>query len=182
MLLPTQPTPPTDLLVVFGKQGMVYLMDRTNLGKYNPLGNQVLQTLPAGTVPTAHSMPAYWQNNVYFCGVSDVLKSFLLSNGLLSTSPTSVSATAYGYPGSTPAVSANGNANGIVWAISTSNGGFAELHAYDASNLAHELYNTTQNLTRDKAGLLIKFSVPTVANGKVYVGTQTELDVYGLLP
>ncbi len=182
LLLPTQPTPPTDLLVTFGKQGMVYLMDRTNLGKYSPLGNQVIQTLPAGTVPTAHSMPAYWQNNIYFCGVTDFLKSFLLSNGLLSTSPTSESTTQYGYPGATPAISANGNANGIVWALNTITGDFAQLHAYDATNLTRELYNTGQNTTRDKPGEMVKFTVPTIANGKVYVGTQTELDVYGLLP
>lgn len=182
LLLPTQPAPPTDMLVVFGKQGMVYLMDRTNLGKYSPLGNQVLQTLPAGTVPNAHSNPAYWQSNVYFCGVGDFLKSFLLSEGLLSTSPTSESATTYPYPGATPAVSANGNADGIVWAISTITGNVAQLHAYDAANLTRELYNSGQNSTRDKAGTFIKFAVPTVANGKVYIGTQTELDVYGLLP
>lgn len=182
LLLPTQPAPPTDLLVVFGKQGMVYLMDRTNLGKYSPLGNQVLQTLPAGTVPNAHSNPAFWQSNIYFAGVGDFLKSFLLSDSLLSTSPTSQSATTYPYPGATPAVSANGNADGIVWAISTITGNIAELHAYDAVNVSRELYNTGQNVSRDKAGLFIKFAVPTVANGKVYIGTQTELDVYGLLP
>ena len=108
MLLPTQTTAPTELLVAAGKQGVVYLVDRTNLGKYNASANQVLQTLPAGTVPTAHSMPAYWQNNIYFCGVSDYLKSYLLSNGLLSTSPTSESPSLFGYPGATPAVSANG--------------------------------------------------------------------------
>jgi hypothetical protein len=182
LLLPTQPTSPTDLLVVFGKQGMVYLIDRTNLGKYSPLGNQVIQTLPAGTVPTAHSMPAYWQGNVYLCGVTDFLKSFLLSNGLLSTSPTSESAGMYGYPGATPSISANGNTNGIVWALNTITGDFAQLHAYDASNLSRELYNTGQNSTRDKPGEMVKFTVPTIANGKVYIGTQTELDVYGLLP
>ena len=182
LLLPAQPAPPTDLLVLFGKQGMVYLVDRTNLGKYSPLGNQVLQTLPAGTVPNAHSNPAYWQNNIYFAGVGDFLKSFLLSDSLLSTSPTSESAVTYPYPGATPAVSANGNANGIVWAIRTITGTVAELHAYDAANLARELYNSSQNPARDKAGLFIKFAVPTVANGKVYIGTQTEIDVYGLLP
>jgi hypothetical protein len=182
MLIPPQPTPPTDLVIAYGKQGMVYLMDRSNLGKYSALGNQVLQTLPAGTAPTAHSTPAYWQNNVYLSGVSDFLKSFLLSNALLSTSPTSTSPTTYPYPGATPAISANGNQNGIVWALSAIKGGTAQLHAYDAANISHELYNTGQNATRDLPGAMIKFSVPTVANGKVYVGTQTELDVFGLLP
>jgi len=182
MLLPTQTTAPTELLVAAGKQGVVYLVDRTNLGKYNASGNQVLQTLPAGTVPTAHSMPAYWQNNIYFCGVSDYLKSYLLSNGLLSTSPTSESPSLFGYPGATPAVSANGSTNGIVWALSTAKGGYVWLHAYDAVNLSRELYNTGQNSARDQGGIAVKFVVPTVANGKVYVATQGELDVYGLLP
>jgi hypothetical protein len=182
MLLPTQTTAPTELLVAAGKQGVVYLVDRTNLGKYNASGNQVLQTLPAGTVPTAHSMPAYWQNNIYFCGVSDYLKSYLLSNGLLSTSPTSESPSLFGYPGATPAVSANGSTNGIVGALSTAKGGYAWLHAYDAVNLSRELYNTGQNSARDQGGIAVKFVVPTVANGKVYVATQGELDVYGLLP
>ena len=182
MLIPTQPTAPTDLVVAAGKQGVVYLADRTNLGKFSALGNQVLQTLPAGTVPTAHSMPAYWQNNIYFCGVSDFLKSYLLSNGLLSTAPTSQSPALFGYPGATPAISANGAKNGIVWAISTARGSIAWLHGYDAVNVGRELYNTGQNATRDQGGLAVKFTVPTVANGKVYVPTQGQLDVYGLLP
>ena len=182
MLIPTQPTAPTDLVVAAGKQGVVYLADRTNLGKFSALGNQVLQTLPAGTVPTAHSMPAYWQNNIYFCGVSDFLKSYLLSNGLLSTAPTSQSPALFGYPGATPAISANGAKNGIVWAISTARGSIAWLHAYDAVNVSRELYSTGQNPSRDQGGLSVKFNVPTVANGRVYVPTLGQLDVYGLLP
>jgi hypothetical protein len=182
LLIPTQPTPPTQMLVAAGKQGMVYLVNQTDLGEYNPSSNQVIQTLPAGTVPTAHSMPAYWQNNIYFCGVGNNLQSYLLSNGLLSTSPTSQSPETYGYPGATPAVSANGSANGIVWAVSTVQGYPALLRVYDAANLSRELYNSDLNATRDQAGMAVKFVVPTVANGKVYLGTQTELNVYGLLP
>jgi hypothetical protein len=182
LLIPDQPNPPTQMLVAAGKQGMVYLVNRMNLGQFNPNTNNVLQTLPAGTVPDAHSMPAYWQNNVYFCGVGDNVTSYLLSNGLLSTSPTSSSPGTYGYPGATPAVSANGTANGIVWVLSTVHGFPALLHVYDAANLSRELYNSDMNVTRDQAGMAVKFTVPTVANGKVYVGTQSELDVYGLLP
>jgi hypothetical protein len=180
LLLPDQPTSPTELLVAFGKQGMVYLADPTNLGGYSANGNQVLQTLPAGTVPTAHSSPAYWQNNIYMCGVADYVKSFLLQNGLLSTSPTSESSTTFGYPGATPAVSANGATNGILWVLSTVQNFPAVLNAYDAANISRNIYNSGQN-SRDKAGIAVKFAVPTVANGKVYVGTSTELDVYGLL-
>lgn len=182
MLLPTQPTAPTDLLIAAGKQGMVYLADRTNLGGYSATGNRIIQTLPANTVPTAHSMPAYWHNNVYFVGVGDKAKSYLLSNGLLSTLPTSQSTQGFGYPGATPAVSANGSANGILWVLTTVAGLPAQLHAYDATNISRELYNTGQNPNRDQPAIAAKFAVPTVANGKVYVGTQSEIDVYGLLP
>lgn len=182
LLIPDQPTPPTQMLVAAGKQGMVYLVDRTNLGQYNSSGNQILQVLPAGTVPTAHSMPAYWQNNIYFCGVGDHAKSYLLFNGLLSTSPTSQSAITYSYPGATPVVSANGSTEGLLWVLTTVKGNNAVLHVYDAVNLSRELYNSSQSGGRDQAGIAAKFAVPTVANGKVYVGTSTELDVYGLLP
>jgi hypothetical protein len=182
LLIPDQPTPPTQMLVAAGKQGMVYLVDRTDLGEYNANANEVLQTLPAGTVPTAHSMPAFWQNNIYFSGVGNYVQSFLLSNGLLSTSPTSQSPEEFDYPGSTPAVSANGSTNGILWTMSPMQSGEGILRVYDASNLSREIYNSNQNPSRDQAGMAVKFVVPTVANGKVYVGTQTALDVYGLLP
>jgi hypothetical protein len=182
LLIPDQPNPPTKMLVAAGKQGMVYLVDQTNLGQYNANGNQVLQVLPAGTVPTAHSMPAYWQNNIYFVGVGDNAKSYLLFNGLLSTAPTSQSTVAFAYPGATPVISANGSSQGLLWVLTTFKQNPALLHVYDATNLSRELYNSGQNATRDQAGLAAKFAVPTVANGKVYVGTSTELDVYGLLP
>jgi hypothetical protein len=181
MLIPNQPNPPTQMLVAAGKQGMVYLVNQTDLGEYNSQTNNVLQTLPAGTVPTAHSMPAYWQNNVYFCGVGDYAKSYLLSNGLLSTEPTAESPETFGYPGATPAVSANETTNGILWVLSTVQGYPALLHAFDATNVSRELYNSDDDVSRDQAGMAVKFVVPTVANGKVYIGTQTEVDVYGLL-
>jgi len=182
LLIPDQPNPPTQMLVAAGKQGMVYLVNRDDLGQYSAGGNNVLQVLPAGTVPTAHSMPAFWENNVYFVGVGDYAKSYLLSNALLSTSPTSESATQFEYPGATPSVSANGSSNGVLWVLSTIKGYPAILYAYDAANLSHALYNSDQNEGRDQAGIAAKFAVPTVANGKVYVGTSVELDVYGLLP
>lgn len=181
LLIPAQPTSPANLLVAAGKQGMVYLINQDDLGQFNANGNQVIQSLPAGTVPNAHSMPAYWQNNIYFCGVGNNLQSYFLLNGLLSTSPTSQSPDTFGYPGSTPAVSSNGSANGIVWSLETIIGYPAALRAYDAANVSRELYTSTQNPNRDQAGNAIKFQVPTVANGKVYIGTATELDVYGLL-
>ena len=138
-------------------------------------------------------MPAYWNETIYLCGQVDTVQAYPLSSGLFNSSgtPSSTSPETIQFPGATPSVSANGVSNGIVWIIdssqfatSTYGGpglGPAVLHAYDATNLATELYNTTQ-VSTDTAGDAVKFTVPTIANGKVYIGTQTELDVYGILP
>jgi len=186
MILPTQPTPPTELIVAGGKAGAIYLADATNLGGYNDVSNQVYQCLPAGTINSTRSSPAYWEDNIYYVGVNDALKSFLLSGGYLSTTPVTQSANVFGYPGATPSISANGAANGIVWILD--NGGYgndppsaAILYAFDASNATRQLYNSSIN-PGDTAGIASKFTNPTVANGKVYVGTRSYLNVYGLLP
>jgi hypothetical protein len=115
---------------------------------------------------------------------------YTLSNGALSLTSVSQSPTQYQFPGPTPSVSANGTTAGIVWALERDDNNSdpptvttpAILHAYDATNLANELYNTTQAGTRDVLGHGIKFIPPTIANGRVYVGTEGELDVLGLLP
>ena len=121
------------------------------------------------------SSPAYWNGNLYFCGQSGPLQKFVLSSGLLSLAGTS--SPQFGYPGTTPAVSANGGSNAIVWVLNLNLG---VLHAFDATSLATELYNTNQAAAnRDKLDSVVKFSVPTIANGKVYVGTKTGLYVYG---
>jgi hypothetical protein len=128
-------------------------------------------------------MPTYYRNQVYFWGNNDVLKAFSLYRGLLSENPVSRNTQISGYPGPMAAVSANGNTNGILWVIESdkwTKGLPAILHAYDAVNVSREIYNSTQAGTRDQAGAAVRFAVPTVANGKVYVGTATELDVYGL--
>jgi hypothetical protein len=122
---------------------------------------------------------ATFSGNVYWGGSNDSLKAFTLTNGLFATSPTSKTSHVFSAPGTTPSVSANGNANGIVWTMDVS--GNAVLHAYNAGNLTQELYNTTQNATRDQLGPGIKFSTPTIVNGKVYVGTSSSLAVLGLL-
>src|SRR6185369_13473899 len=98
--------------------------------------------------------PAYWNNHVYILASKDYLADFVLQGGRLSDRPASMGKQRFGNPGATPAVSANGNKNGIVWLIETKawNGGDrpAVLHAYDAANVSIELYNTEQNSARDR--------------------------------
>jgi hypothetical protein len=116
----------------------------------------------------------------------DTLKAFAVEDGRLRTTPSAQGDTKFIDPGATPTISANGAKDGIVWVLKSK--GFmaadipAVLHAYDASNVAHELYNSEQNSSRDRAGTALRFNIPTVANGRVYVGAKKELDVYGLLP
>ena len=182
------------LLVTAGKSGTIYVINRDNLGHFNPNNdNQVVQVLvgalPNGSQGTGNfSAPVYFNGYVYFAAVNDTLKAFQLSSGLLSTSPTSQSAAIYPLRGGAFAVSANGNANAIVWVVQ-SNGASANnvnapgvLYAYDATNLADELYDSTESGSRDTMDLAAKFSIPLVANGKVFVGSQSELTAYGLLP
>jgi hypothetical protein len=125
-------------------------------------------------------MPAYFNGAVYFGSIGDSIKAFSINNAALSTTPASKTANTFGSPGATPSVSANGAANGIVWAAE--NGTVAVLHAYDAGNLARELYNSNQAAgARDQFGQGNKFITPMIANGKVYVGTKNGVGVFGLL-
>jgi hypothetical protein len=172
------------LMVGAGKDKNIFVGDRDNLGKYNAANNDALyqeltNALPGG----AWSMPAYFNYAVYYGGVGDNLKAFSIANALLGTTPSSKSATTFGYPGTTPSVSANGTSNGIVWALQSSTGATAVLHAYDASDLSKELYNSTQATgNRDAFGNGNKFITPMIVNGKVYVGTPNGVAVFGLLP
>ncbi|HJY88158.1 MAG TPA: hypothetical protein VKE24_15090 [Candidatus Acidoferrales bacterium] len=187
LLLPDQTgTAHPHLVLGAGKDGNGYLVDRDNMGHFSPTdNNRIVQTIPV-SVNGIFGSPAFWRNNVYFVPRDDFLKAFQLSGGLLSTTPTSQSNTVFGFPGAvSPAVSANGSTNGIVWVLDTSAfdiSGPAVLHAYDPINVSQELYNSTQAGDRDLAGPAVKFTVPTVANGRVYVGGQAQLTVYGLLP
>jgi len=172
------------LAVGAGKDGSLYLVNRDNMGGFNGKSNKIVQQITSAfNGHSVYSTPAYWQGNLYYWATYDTLRVFQMKNGLLGTSPIATSTYSIPSPGATPVISANGSANGIVWALETSDAltAPAVLHALDAQT-AVELYNTTQNATRDQAGNAVKFTIPTVANGKVYVGTETELDVYGLLP
>ncbi len=172
------------LLVGAGKEGRVYLVDRDSLG-HNQSGSdsQIVQSI-VHPIHACFATPAYFNKTIYFLGVSDTLKAFSISNGLIATTPQAQSSLAFSFPGATPSVSANGTNNGIVWAIQSDAydvSGPAILHAYNATNVSLEIYNSLQsdNGARDYPGPAVKFSVPTVANGKVYVGTQNGLAVFG---
>jgi hypothetical protein len=191
MLLPDQEGTYPHVMLAGGKGSTVYELNRDTLGGFNATQNQNLLTVPAvigaeviGSGNRAAG-PAYWQEQVYFTGSNGYPMQFSIQGSLISTVAIAQSNKHFGYPGGSPVVSANGNNDGIVWIIETDkfgSNGNAILRAFDAANVSRELYDTSQNSTRDAAGPAVKFTVPTVANGKVYVGTQTEMNVYGLLP
>lgn len=162
-----------------GKDDIIYVLNRDSMGKFNAVGDNIYQEIPAQLSGGEFGMPAYFNNTVYFGSVSDHLKAFTITNARLSATPSSQTAMSFVYPGTTPSVSANGSANGIVWAAE--NGNVAALHAFDPGNLATELYNSNQMGTRDQFGAGNKFITPMIANGKVYVGTTNGVAVFGLL-
>jgi hypothetical protein len=172
------------LAVGAGKDGRIYVVNRTQMGKFNTSDdNAIYQELDGALPGGVWAMPAYFNNTVYYGSVGQPLKAFTIANAKLGTSASSHSSNSFGYPGTTPSISANGNTNGIVWAIE--NGGIGVLHAYDAANLATELYNSNQAAGgRDQFpdNSNCKFVTPMIANGKVFVGTATSVVVFGLLP
>jgi hypothetical protein len=168
------------LVVGAGKDGNIYVVDRDTMGKFNANTNSIFQQLNNVLPGGIWSTPAYFNNTVYYGDVSGSLKAFAISQAKLSNSPLSQSTTQYTYPGTAPSVSANGTSNGIVWAHENTNP--AVLHAYDASNLAHELYNSNQAAAnRDQFGSGNKYITPAVVDGKVFVGAVNKVAVFGLL-
>jgi hypothetical protein len=172
------------LMVGIGKEGTIYLLDRDNMGQFSPGTNNIVQTLPRATAGVWGS-PAYFNNLVYFQGVGDVMKAFLITNGVMLVAPVTSSTNRFGGVGYTPSISANGTNNAIAWVIDTGaygSHGPAVLHAYDALNLTQHLYSSSQNLARDNPGGAVKYAVPVVVNGKVFVRGEYSLSVFGLLP
>ncbi len=173
------------LMIGCGKDGILRLVDRDNMGKFNSGNdNQIVQEVQ-GAISGAWSTPAYFNNQIYYQGSGGgVMRSFLITNGVINPAPasqTSVTFSAFA-TGGTPSISANGTNNGIVWNIQSDaagSAGAAILHAFNATNLAQELYNSSQNLARDNPGPAIIMTTPTVANGKVFVGTSFELSIFG---
>lgn len=167
------------LAVGAGKDGNLYVVNRDSMGKYNSTSNQIYEELNGALPGGEWATSAYFNGNVYYAPVGGNLLCFTFTNARLSTQPTSRSSTTFSYPGSTPSVSSNGNQNGIVWAYDNSNGP-AILHAYDATNVADELYNSTMApSSRDSFGSGNKFITTMVANGKVYAPTQNSVAIFG---
>jgi hypothetical protein len=195
VLLPAQMGKHPNEIVASGKGGppcnpvgsLVFVVDQDKMGRYGP---GPIQTI-VGATHGYWSSPAYWEAAagpaIYSAGHEDYLKMYSLTKGVLSETPVSQSSNIFPI-GATPSVSANGQNAGIVWAVerqeslNTKPGQLpAVLYAYDATNVSNMLYNSAQNVQRDQGGCGNKFQIPTVANGKVYVGTQNELDVFGLV-
>jgi len=170
------------LLVGAGKSGAFYVLDRNNMGHFSPSTDAVVQTW---TAARAFSTPAFWNNTMYYFGVAfgsdqaGQAYAFNTAAGLFNIIPTSQTSTGFGFPGATPSISSSGTSDGIVWAIDSSayctpqsgSCGPAILHAYSATTLANELWNSSQG-SGNAAGNAVKFTVPTVVNGKVYIGTR----------
>jgi uncharacterized protein (TIGR03437 family) len=165
------------LMAGAGKQGRIYLLDRDHLGGFNAANDsQIVQSI-SGAVQPVFGNPAYFDLQLYFCGSGDQLKAFAVSNAQMTVTASSQSPEQFGFPGCVPTISANGSSSGIAWVLDPA----GVLRAYNATNLGVELYNSNQNASRDSLGGTVKFSVPTVVNGKVYAGTQAALVVYGPL-
>jgi hypothetical protein len=198
MIAPTQSGAAIPSLILCGgKDGIIYVVNRSNMGHYNATTDHAVQKLTIGRAEPINGnwfTPANWNGYVYFGGMNEPVMAFKFANGLLPSSQSSQTTKTYGYPGATATVSASGTSNGIVWVLDNSKfiggnlvGGVntpgpAILHAYRADDLSVELYNSSQSGTRDTAGTAIKFTVPTVANGHVYVGGAKQLTVYGITP
>jgi hypothetical protein len=200
VLLPTLSSG-QQLLAQQGKQGTIYLLNINNLGKYcinltpacTTTDTNVVQEI-MGASSGIWGSPAYWNGNLYWTGANDPIKAYSFNannSGLISATPTSQSARIFPFSAPTPSISSNGNTNAILWALdgsaddSTCDGGGSNclgLYAYDATNLANLLYTSSQAANnRDSPGVAVKFEKPIIANGKVYVGTQSSVTVYGLL-
>ena len=183
MLLPDQPGPHPHLAVIGGKAPLIYVVDRDRMGHYQSSTNShAVQTI--GTRGGIYGSMAYWNHHVYLLADGDNLRDYEVLNGALKYN----AASRFSLPdhAATPAVSANGSKDGIVWVVSSKGWNSpprtAVLHAVDASDVGHEMWNSEQNPARDRAGLGLRFNIPTIANGHVYIGVKREVDVYGLLP
>jgi hypothetical protein len=214
ILLDDQPSPLSHLLVLAGKKGVIYVLNRDRMGKFSPDSDvfppfkRTVQRIPVdpsglSVIGDAYGMPAQFGSTLFMLGAprrdknktpiggergTDTMKAFTIAGSKLVLPPTSQTVTPFAVHTHSPSVSAKEAVGGIVWIITfdeTDATNPAILHAYDATNLANELYNSEQvvvaGMPRDRAGPGIKFTVPTIANGKVFVGCQGQVTVYGKL-
>lgn len=182
LLLPDQPGPHRHLLLQATKDSTIYVIDRDNMGKFHRDKDELVEViqLPGG----GYGAMAYWNGHAYFAASDDSLRDYAIKNGQLTLNASS--STKFTNPGATPSISADGKKNAIVWAIATKtwNGPDtkpAVLYAFDAAKLGNPIYTSEQNSERDRAGLATRFVIPVVINGRVYFGTRSEVEVYGLL-
>jgi len=171
------------LAVGAGKDANIYLVDCDNMGKFNPTAgdSNIYQQLTGGLQGSDFAMPAYFNGTLYYGAVDAPIVAFVFCQARLPATPSSSTPNVFVYPGATPSISADGSSNAIVWAVENLSN--AVLYAYDAGDLSNELYNSTQAPAgRDNFGAGNKFITPTIANGKVYVGTTNGIGVFGLLP
>ena len=166
------------LAVASGKDGNIYVVNRDSMGKFNGNADNIYQLISGQLAGGVYSKPSYFNGTVYYGAVNDAIKSFPITNGQLAATPATRSTRTFGYPGATPVISASGTSNGIAWVVENSSP--AVLHAYDATNLATELYNSNQASGGKDNFSNNKFITPMVANGKVYVGTSSSVAVFGL--
>jgi hypothetical protein len=167
------------LAVGSGKDAIIYVVDRDNMGKFSSTADNIYQQI-SGQIGGVWSKPSYFNNTVYYGAVGDHLKAFPITAAKLATTPATQSSESFAYPGTTPSISANGTSNAIVWAVE--NGSTGVLHAYNAANLTSELYNSNHAANNRDQFSDNKYVTPMVANGKVYVGTPNSVVVFGLLP
>jgi hypothetical protein len=170
------------LAVGAGKDPNIYVVDRDNMGKFNATADNIYQQLNGQIPGGSWSKPSFFNNTVYFGGMSDSLKAYPITNAKLASAPSSRSVAQFAFPGATPAISASSTTNAIVWAVETNSALFGVLHAFDATNLATEFYNSSQALNNRDQFVANKFITPVITNGKVYVGTRNSVAVFGLLP
>lgn len=170
------------LAVGAGKDRRIYVVNRNSMGKFNPQSDTAIyQKISRALSGRVFAMPAYFNNTLYYGAVGDSLKAFSIADAKLVPRPVSKTSARFAYPGTTPSVSANAASNGIIWAVEARGSDAGILHAYDAGDLTHELYNSSQAGGRD-AFSDNKFVTPMIANGRVFVGTLTGVMVFGLLP
>jgi PQQ enzyme-like repeat protein len=169
------------LAIGAGKDGSIYVVDRDNMGKFSPAANNIFQQIPEA-LTSEFGVAAYFNGILYYGGTSDVMRAFSVQMGKVSPAPVGKTGTTFNFPGTTPSISANGTQNAIVWALESSPNQNSVLHAYDAANLGHELYNSLQAPNgRDGFGPGNKFMTPVIANGKVFIGMTNGIAIFGLL-